>query len=74
MLDFFWSDDGSKRDLAEKQARSYCLSVIFSENRFPLFRIMLAQSRSKLGLSRGALPQKGSPADRTGHLIHCGAI
>jgi hypothetical protein len=34
MLGFFWSCDGSKRDLAGKQARSYCLSVIFSENRF----------------------------------------
>src|SRR6185503_2845781 len=40
--------------------RLFCLSMIFSENRYPLFRIMLRGSNG---------PQKGSPAKKTGHTL-----
>src|SRR2546429_8207777 len=42
----------------------FCLSMILSENRYPLFRIML---RGPNG------PQKGSPAKRTGHTLRVAA-
>jgi hypothetical protein len=46
-------------------------ALVARENRFPLFRIMLAQSRSKTGAQEGRLAPKRKPGrpDRVPHTL-----